>query len=400
LRILFFTPYQLWPSNSGARLRSLHLASALGRTASVTLLQILQPNEVVFTPNDTALSGITSARKEESYTPKKILAGILGPVPLTVLNYQSTDISGVLRTTLSDGRFDSVQLESIHLFPYIDAIRTLARRPEIVLDWHNIESELMLRYAVETKNLPKQWIARRTAGLLTRLENVALRTCSAHTVVSDRERDKLLARHPGASVHVVPNGVDTSAFAVRQIAPALKSLLFVGSMDYHANIDAVTWFAATAWPMLSSRLPDLKFVIVGRSPAREVQAIAGGQVHVTGTVDDVRPFYTDALAMIVPLRVGGGTRLKILEAMAMGVPVISTTVGAEGIDARHEENILIADNENEMVAAVERLAFSMSLQTRLAATARKMVETRYDWGTIGSHLFALHRGLNGTCSLG
>src|SRR6202034_3746319 len=114
-----------------------------------------------------------------------------------------------------------------------------------------------------------------------------------------------------------------------------STILFVGSMDYHANIDAMTWFTRTAWPEIARARADLRLVIVGRDPAPEVRALASDRIRVTGTVEDVRPYYASALAAVVPLRSGSGTRLKIFEAMAAGVPIVSTRLGAEGIDAQN-----------------------------------------------------------------
>ncbi|MBS1831643.1 MAG: glycosyltransferase, partial [Acidobacteria bacterium] len=266
----------------------------------------------------------------------------------------------------------------------------------VVCDWHNIESELMSRYAERESNLAKKLVAKRTAQLLRRTEIELLRTCPAHTVASEREREELLRTVPGARVEVIPNGIDVAHFSVAGgDAEPRKSLLFVGSMDYHANIDAVQWFAAEGWGPLSARHSDMEFVVVGRSPHASVRALAGGRLRVTGTVDDVRPYYGQAFAVAVPLRVGSGTRLKILEAMAAGVPVVSTRLGAEGIDAEHGRDILIADTPAEMVDALSLLYRDAELRARLSQGGRKLVADHYDWPAIGAKLVALHREIGG-----
>lgn len=165
-------------------------------------------------------------------------------------------------------------------------------------------------------------------------------------------------------------------------------------MDYHANIEAVRWFVRETWPAIAARNPELRFVIVGRSPAPEVRALASERVIVTGTVDDVRPYYTGALAAIVPLRVGSGTRTKILEAMAAGVPVISTRLGVEGIEAVHGTDLLLADIPSEMAAAVRELAASAALHTRMREAARRFVLSRYDWSISGDRLFSIYHNLS------
>ena len=374
--------------NSGARLRNLHLARALAERCSVTLLQISQPGEQTV-PNDQAavFDECLAVSKGRSYTPATILKGLLGPTPLTVLNYTSPEVSDALANLFQTQQFDSVQLESSHLFSYLRLIRAAPAHPPVLLDWHNIESELMTRYAAETRSLPKKLIGYRTAALLRKLEGRLVTSCDHHTVVSEREQQKLLHLDPAAQVTVIPNGVDVKAFALPESPGTAENLLFVGSMDYHANIDAVTWFTKTAWPAISQRHPQLHFTIVGRSPDPTVKMLASDRVHVTGTVEDVRPFYANALAVMVPLRVGGGTRLKILEAMAMGVPVISTNLGAEGILAHDGEDMLLADSPGEMAAALDRIMSQPALRQKLVASARQLVSEQYDWSSIGSTLF-------------
>lgn len=322
-----------------------------------------------------------------------VLRGMVGPLPLTVLNYTSDDVANCLSSALNEHRFDAVQLEASNLFSYLDIIRAAPGNPAVLLDWHNVDSELMARYASETKRLPRKLIARRTAKLLDRLETRLMTLCDAHVVVSEREKVKLLERNSQANITVIPNGVDTAAFAYRETSSPGTTLLFVGSMDYHANIDAALWFAQSVWPAISRHFPTLEFEIVGRSPGREIWMLASAKIHVTGTVEDVRPFYAKALAVVVPLRVGAGTRLKILEAMALGVPVISTTLGAEGIAVEDGKNILLADTEQQMVDALERIANDCSFRRRLTGAARELVSQRYDWTSIGNQLYETHSAL-------
>ncbi len=291
--------------------------------------------------------------------------------------------------------FDAVQMESIHLVLYLETIQKLNNPPPAILDWHNIESELMRRYAEGTSNPAKKLIAKRTAQLLENLENQALRSFTAHTVVSERERDKLLARYPGAPIRVIPNGVDTAAFRGDRVSnpSGRQTLLFVGSMDYHANSDAVLWFCRAIWPGAAAEFPQLDFKIVGRNPPDSVKALAGPRIIVTGTVDDVRPFYHEAFAVVVPLRVGGGTRLKILEAMAAAVPVVSTNLGAEGIEAQHQREILLADSPEEIIASIRALLTQTELAPRLRTAALTLVARHYDWGVLGKKLADLYESI-------
>ena len=251
-----------------------------------------------------------------------------------------------------------------------------------------------MRYAENVGNLPQRLYARRTAHLLRKLEDQLLAQCDVHTVCSEREREALLSRGVPARVEVIPNGVDVQSFAATQpSSEPRRNLVFVGSMDYHANVDGALYFAREVWPKIRALRPDLKFVICGSRPTAEILALRNSQpgVTVTGTVDDVRPYYQSALASIVSLRVGGGTRLKVLEAMAAGTPVVSTTLGAEGLAVTHGKDVLIADTPAEMVDAIVHLQNESEQWRSLVLNGRRLVETRYDWSVSGEKLLRLHQ---------
>lgn len=403
MRLLYFTPHQVWPSNSGARLRNDQLARQLAALSCVTLVQMAgagkQPSIAL---EGSGLESVVTLHQSRRYTPAKLLRGLAGPVPVTVLNCWSPQMSSELGVALGCRRFDTVQIEGVHLMEYLPVLRETLGAPEIVVDWHNIESEVLWRYAKITGNWAKQVVAKRTAKLMERAEDRLLASSATHTVTSERERQKLLSRSPGAKIEVIPNGVDASFYTAEKIADACdknriekhrKRILFVGYMDYHANIDAVSWFSREAWPEITRMHPGLHFTIVGRDPTLEVRALASNRIHVTGTVGDVRPYYAAAVAAVVPLRSGSGTRLKILEAMAAGVPVVSTKLGAEGIDIEHGVHFLQADSGPEIAAAVHRIVSSEETRTRLSQAARELVCRMYDWSVIGKKLYAIHAGL-------
>jgi len=394
-KILFLCPQPLWPINTGARLRNFHLANSLGADCQVTILQITHPGEDPAPPGPSTFYQVLSAERGKSYTPMKLIRGLAGPTPVTVLNYTHNDVAELLLRTLNGDSFDVLQMESIHLFHYLETIKQAKKPPAVVLDWHNIESELMQRYAESTTHVAKRFIAARTARLLQRLEGKAMHSFAAHTVVSERDRDRLLSRDRQVKIHVIPNGVDTAAFQNETAAASTgrQTLLFVGSMDYHANSDAVLWFCREIWPQLAAEFPRADFKIVGRNPPASVQALASARIIVTGTVEDVRPFYQEAFAVLVPLRVGGGTRLKILEAMAAGIPVISTRQGAEGLAAENGREILLADTAEDMAESIRELLASPDLALRLRTAARSLVMKQYDWAVLGRQLAAVYETL-------
>ncbi len=409
MKLLYFALHPIWPLNSGARVRDFQLARYLAAHASVTFVEMhFSGDSHHDPPDDSGLADIVGLEKERTYSLSKIVKGLAGPVPVTVLNCWASQSASKLEQVLQSRQFDTVQVEGVHLIEYLPIIQGAPGSPAIIVDWHNIESEMMWRFANTTRNWAKKIAARRTATLIQRAEDRLLETCATHTVTSERERKKLLARCPSANIRVIPNGVDAAHFLAKDIAQASRrsgqhdakpTILFVGSMDFHANVDAVTWFSRNAWPEISRNHPDLQFTIVGRDPAPEVCALASDRIHVTGTVDDVRPFYASAVVSVVPIRSGSGTRLKILEAMAAGVPVVSTRLGAEGIHVEDNVHLLLADTGPEIVAAVHRVVSSAETSSRLSRAARELVCRVYDWSIVGKQLRVLHEDLMESRSL-
>ncbi len=228
---------------------------------------------------------------------------------------------------------------------------------------------------------------------MSQFERRAMHDFDAHIAVSHRDAQQLRNLNSDARVFVIENGVDTAYYEAAAVSGANAAgkpnrIVFVGSMDYHANIDGAVSFAHDVWPGLHDRYQKLIFTIVGRDPAPEVRALATHPgIEVTGTVDDVRPSYGEALAAVVPLKIGGGSRLKILEAMAAGVPVVSTTLGAEGLDVHDGEDILIADTNEQLAEKIVSVIESEELWQRLNAAGRALVSEHYDWSRLGANLF-------------
>jgi polysaccharide biosynthesis protein PslH len=328
-----------------------------------------------------------------TYSLSNLLRGLAGPLPVTVLNFTTAAMRVELERILGSEPFDLVQMEGVHLYSYLPTIAAAPGCPRVIADWHNIESELIRRYSENLSPLlPTRWYAARTARLVESLEPILLEQCQANLVCSERERQVLLARSPGATIRVVENGVDAGGpVPVPKARLERRDLVFVGSMDYHANIDAALYFAREIWPALHQRRPDLRFVIVGSRPTPEVLAL-GRQagIVVTGTVDSVGPYYDAALAAVVPLRVGSGTRLKVLEAMAAGVPVISTSLGAEGLAVTEGKHLILADTPAAFTSAVVRLAGDDAEWMQIAIAGRELAASRYDWSGIAASLYEFY----------
>lgn len=405
MRVLQFAPRVCWPLDTGAKLRNYHLARVLAQRADVSLLAFddhLPFSAELISAFEKMYKLVEAIPRDSAYTSAKVVRGLVGKTPLPVLNYTTSPMKRALEHLLSQQDFEIIQVESIHLMSYLPIvrkarIREARKRPVVVCDWHNVESELMQRYSEREPGRLRRAYASRTARLMSEFEKRALRDFDAHIAVSQRDAERLRTINPDARIFVIENGVDTDFYSeLGTNDGSLRRIVFVGSMDYHANIDAAVNFAREVWPQVRERQPKLIFTIVGKDPAPEVRELAQiPSIEVTGTVDDVRPFYRDASVAVVPLKVGGGSRLKILEAMAAGVPVVSTTLGAEGLDVRHDENILIADTTEQLVHAITSVIENKTRRNQLSAAGRELVSRRYDWSSLGTALFDVYEELLG-----
>jgi sugar transferase (PEP-CTERM/EpsH1 system associated) len=382
--VLQIAPRVPWPLDTGAKLRNFHLARILTRSANVTLVAFGED-----TRDDQlqdAYQRIVAVPLNKTYSINNILRGAMGPTPLPILNYTTPEMSQALERLLAADHFDFIQVESIHLMDYLPLLRGAGNHPLILCDWHNIESDLMRQYAEREGNMARRTYAKRTARFMREAEGRALKEFDGHVAVSQLDADHLRSIQANAKVFVIENGVDVAHYVDDQSVEKNR-IVFVASMDYHANIQGAKEFARHVWPMIQQKHPYLRFTIVGRNPPPEIKELsATAGIEVTGSVADVRPFYREALAAVVPLDVGGGSRLKILEAMAARVPVVSTRLGAEGVDISDDENILLANSAVELVNAVSAVIEDAGIRARLIAGGHELVRTRYDWTILGTKL--------------
>jgi sugar transferase (PEP-CTERM/EpsH1 system associated) len=390
VRILFLSPRQCWPARSGAKLREYHFTKALAQHGQLTYLHFTDPGTDPLTQQDLPFCHrVIAIPKPTPYGPVNLIRGVVGPSPLPILNYASQQMSAAVDRLTKAEAFDLIHFDSIHMIHYGGTAS------KAVYNWHNIESEAMQRFGDTVSSGAKRWYARLTASKLAALERGILKTALGHVVCSEREQKELKQIAPLARIAVVENGVDVASFAgAAEGSTESRKLVFIGLMEYYPNVEAATSFAQRIWPSLRQRFPQLSLWIVGANPTPEVRELGKLEgVTVTGTVPEVRPYYRDALAAIVPLRTGGGTRLKILEAMAAGVPVISTPLGAEGLTVTPDKTILMADPDDAeaWVRHLAHLTTSESNRKTLTAAALELVRTQYDWEILGRKLCNVYK---------
>jgi sugar transferase (PEP-CTERM/EpsH1 system associated) len=382
LDILVLSPWLPWPPHDGARIRILETIRFLSaRHRAFLMTSLYTPEERDHVAAVGAMcAGIETVIVPDGATARlgRLVKGLWAGLPTVQAYHRNDEMVRRIRSITAETPFDIVHVELSLLGHYLAALKP-GHRAKRILSMHNIES---VRFERELALGPRN--ARRLALSLDRYwfqswEQRVVRSFDGIVAVSDIDR-QWIERHASATpVALVANGVNVDYFRP-QIASNPTAVVFTGAMHYPPNVDAVLWFAGEILPRLRQRLPELEFTIVGGKPLPQVKRLTRlTGVQVTGRVDDIRPYIADALAVVVPLRSGGGTRLKILEAMAMARPVVSTTLGAEGLEVTHGHDILIADHPEQFVESVLALASSRTLASRIGQAGRELALARYDW---------------------
>jgi sugar transferase (PEP-CTERM/EpsH1 system associated) len=393
MRLLWLKSDLLLPLDKGGKLRSWHLLRRLAARHDITYLAFTAPDTPkadVDGMREVAADVQTVVRSDPAKGSFRFYADaamhLVDPLPYAVGKYRSAAFRRRLDDLLKERAFDLIVCD--FLFP---AVNLPDRLPcPAVIFTHNVESEIWRRYAATaTTPLSRRLYSIQYARML-RYEERALRRFDGVLAVSSADRSTFARLYPGAvhgPVHVVPTGVDTEYFTAPPSDPRSRKLVFTGSMDWLPNEDAMLFFCREVLPRVREAEPAVTLSIVGRVPTPAVSRLAADTgVEVTGRVDDVRPYVRDAAVYVVPLRIGGGTRLKIFEAMAMGRAVVSTAIGAEGLPVTSGEHLVIADEPDAFARETVRLLREVERRRRIEAAARTLVADRYDWSAVAGEL--------------
>ena len=310
------------------------------------------------------------------------------------------DFSSQLRRLLGENSFDIIQFSGLELGGYLDVIKRGRGSAKLVYDALNAEADLQRVIAGVDSRQPRRWPAMLYSLAQTRrLRAFEARICrgvDAVIAVSNEDR-RLLRQYAGAPITVMANGIHTADYAPHgKRGRNSRLVVFTGKMDYRPNVDAIEWFCAEILPLIRRRRPAFQLTVVGRNPHARLQKLAAaGDIQLTGWVDSVLPTLHEAALYLVPLRMGSGTRLKLLQAMAAGCPLISTSIGAAGINAQTRRGILIADEAQDFAAAVMRLLADDDERGRMSELARQQVGEHYDWHALMPTLLQVYARLSG-----
>ena len=379
-RLLVVSPRFLFPLDQGGRIRTANtLRHMKGGAFHITLASPAPATASNYAAQTEAICDkFLSWPEQEMSRPAKIRA-LAGAIPVAVATDASYAGRAIIAAALAE-RPDAVLVD----FPHAAILLPPTFDVPAIIFTHNVEAEIFARHADVARG-PMRLIWRDQARKMRRFERDALRRFQSVIAVSERDAIALRQAYALPRVEAIETGVDTDFYAYHAPPPAPSAggtVVFTGSMDSRSNIDGIEFLMDEVWPLVLQRRPATKAVIAGRNPPERLQSAAksrGLDWHFTGFVDDIRPYVAAAHAYAIPLRVGSGTRIKVFEAMAMGCPVVSTRLGAEGLDVTDREHFLAADTAQAFAGSLLELLDDPSLQTCLSQSARNLVVTRFSW---------------------
>lgn len=408
--ILLLTPQLPYPPRQGTTIRNFGLIQQLAPRHRVDLVTFLAPGETLTetSPLHALCHSVTALPQPRRSPAARLASTFLSARPDMALRLEDPAMHQLLHARLAAHAYDILQIEGIELAQYA---RHTPASTHVVFDNHNCEYLLQQRAALADLRAPRRWHAAAYSLIqwqkLRRYEAAVCRTAAAVIAVSEPDRMALQRIAPQADIHLIPNAIAPADYAQAQHAPdadAPFTLLFTGKMDYRPNIDAMLWFGQEVLPRLVAQHSQVRCRIVGLNPHPRLDVLRSlPQVEITGGVPDVRPYLAAAHAYIIPMRVGGGTRFKALEAMACAKPIVSTSLGVEGIAVQPGQELLIADTPDAFAAAILQLVDDFAqgglLATKLGTAAQRFVATHYTWAQILPNLEQLYISLHAGQSL-
>ncbi len=399
MKILFLSPTVPFPLTDGGRIRVFNLLKQIAEKSDITLLALeTQPTDeegiaelqqlgvqVHLVPNAPTLPRVSL---------RTLINAFHRQQPITVSRYDLPTYRQRFRELLATEDYDLVHYEMFHTAQF----HTETDLPG-VLSQQNVDSEIWRRLCSETANPFYKFVYWTQQRAFQRYERVLSPKFDVVTCTSDIDALVFQQHCAEDAIAIIPNGVDVTHFQPDFTTESPAHLIYIGSMDWYPNEDAVAFFANEILPSIQSEVSDVRFSIVGGNPSARVQKLAErDSVIVTGRVPEIKPYFAEATVFVVPLRIGSGTRLKILEALAMGKAIVSTSVGAEGLDLKDGEEIFIADEPKPFAEAVTRLLTDPTLRRRIGENGRARVEKDYDWRSIGEKLYQLYTEIGGHAS--
>ena len=382
MKLLLVLNQLLYPADTGGKIRSSSMFERVAREHEVAIVALARPTDTDEQINQMArvcrrldLVPWVEVTKRSPRFWLDLVRNQVQPYPYMVARYHHQPLSQRVAELVEELRPDVVVCDFLQ--PSLNVV-DLPFRPKVLFQ-HNVEAQIGQRHYERASNPLAKLFWGAQWRKLRAYEGSAMKRFDQVVTVSEADSAMMASEYGVSHTTAVPLGVDTDAFAPSTEPPLPGRLVFTGSMDWLPNEDGTAWFVGEVLPLIRARRPDVTLSTVGRNATPKVQALAGEGVVVTGSVPDVKPYVREAEVVVVPLRIGGGTRIKTFEAMAMGCGIVSTTLGAEGLPVEHEGDLLLADDAETFAAAVLRLLDDSSLRARLGAAGRAKMVADYSW---------------------
>jgi sugar transferase (PEP-CTERM/EpsH1 system associated) len=399
-KILFISPQLPYPLNVGSKIRIYNLLKSYSAKHEVTLIcftQNAEESEYLHNVRNvcTKVRGIpietAYMRNQSPYKVGRVLSRLLAPLPFSIKSFVSPEMTTEIMAEMKAEDYDVLHVEKIFMASYALGIaggRKAKANMLTLLDIDDIESRKMKQLARLSAVSSGKCLKYLDYMKLKYYEKTVFNQYSCCFVCSERDKELLTAEGLSANIEVIPNGIDITNNECRESSPNYENIiLFLGAMNYEPNEDAAVYFAKRIFPLLKRRVKTAKFVIAGKDPTDRIRKLHNGNdICVTGYVENVKKLFSECTIFVVPIRAGGGTRIKILEAMSMKKPVVSTSIGCEGIEVLDGEHILKADNPEHFAAQCMDLLFDKHKRDIIAFNARSLVAEKYSWSAIGDKL--------------
>jgi glycosyltransferase involved in cell wall biosynthesis len=391
MKVLLLTPQLPYPPHQGTSLRNFHIIRGLAQACEVSLLSFLEPGQSVaadqIAPLGELCQRIETVPMPQRTTGKRLQQLLATRRPDMAHRLFSQAFNIKLLQMLQADDFDIVQIEGIELARYLPMVRQGSPRSKIVFDDHNAETELQRRNFLTDLRQPRRWVAAAYSAeqvrRLRKFERWACQQADCVTAVSHPDKIHLEQLTNGRTpITVIPNSLDVQQFQLEEAAAIPSDIVFSGKMDYRPNVDAVLWFVDAVWPRIRQERPFTTFTIVGQKPhARLARLRDEPGITLTGWVERVEPYLAGTKVFILPFRVGSGTRLKLIEAMAAGKALVSTAVGAEGFPVVDKRELRLVDDGDGFGTAVLHLLNHPEERQRLGQAAQQFAR-QYDWRVV------------------
>lgn len=400
MRVLWICHNVPYPPVRGVLQRNYNLVRQIGRRAELHLLALRQhalcPDQraleravAALSPYCTSIRVLALDWERSRARRAALLASLALPGrPYDAARYASAQLHREL------ARLSSIAPDAVHVDTVGLAGRRLQMPAPAVLNHHNVESHMLARRAENAARALPRAVYRWQARAMRSFERRSASRFACNLVVSELDRQRLLEIAPTSRVRVIPNGVDVEYFdAPAHADPESRTVVFVGGQSWYPNRDAARYFLECIWPAVTRREPRARWLVVGRDPCSRVLEAArrDRRIQATGFLEDLRPSVASAAVFVCPFREGGGTRLKLLDALAMRKAIVSTSVGVEGVAVRDRKHVLVADAAETFAERIVELFERPKLRVELGEAGRALVEERYGWGRIGAELLRVYR---------